>query len=171
MRVVLALVVTLLLLNLFTYFYREQALAIYQYAAQRLGKGGEEVPGIVLLSEQELAQSDATASGVDSGSEAIAVKETSGDNKAATKYSGECWKFESSGDSLETLYERLHALDIPASLQLAEEGAEEFSALVVEETRHWQLGPEIEERLKIDWPEVTWSSVDCAAIALGGNLH
>jgi len=170
-RVILVLAVTLLLLNLFAYFYREQAFEIYQSVAQLLGKEGEEIPGIVLLSEQESFQSEATADRADSGDAAIAVKETSSDNQVATENSGVCWKFESSGDSLKTLYERLHTLDIPADLQMAEDGGEEFSSLVIEETGHWQLGPGFEERLKIDWPEVIWSRADCAAIALEGNLH
>lgn len=171
MRVVLILVVTLVLLNLFAYFYREQALDIYQSVAQRIGMGEEAIPGIVLLSEQKNDQSEISTNRSDTGDAVTSVNEASIDNTPETGHSQVCWKFESSGDSMETLYERLDALDIPAELQLAEQGTEELSSLTVEETGHWQLSPGFEERLKIDWPDVTWSRVDCAAIALGGNLH
>jgi len=161
---VLALLITLLFgLNLFAYFYREQAVEVYQSMLQIAGVAPEEVPTILLVGEIQDEEQRTKLVGNE------VIEQVSSNQQAGAE---RCWKFESDSATLKTLYERMRKLDIPVALEDSELQANSTgSSLMVAETENWQLNADFATQLRADWPDVLRSKVDCNTVALGADLH
>lgn len=165
MRVIALLITLLLGLNLFAYFYRNDALGAYQVALKVLGVSPEQVPTILLA--QEMQSGERRSTPVENKQP---KKEASRDQEASGVE--QCWQFKGDRATLKTLYQRMRELDIPVVLASAEvqSGSTEDS-LIVAETENWQLDVSLATQLRADWPDVVRSQVDCNTVALGAELH